>query len=248
MIIPPSERAKLARHREFQSRVLAALEKPKRGRMTFILSNLICPALVALLISFGGLYYASAKQCIADSKQLVRDYGHVRDEVRWRRTKIAENLLLSQTLKDARARLLNVGYDDADFRDRSFVDLLIRMRALSLKIDFSGSRPNPTADSVRSLDDLIQSEPTFVKFQTLVDGGFPESLSPSDQPALQAFGYAMFLKAAFEKIGDFPILTTFDCGPHNVVKIMLGGEPQTVRMSQVTFLEFQKARDLARAE
>ena len=240
MLIPPHDRARLANERAFQERVLAALEKPRRGRVLSLLNSPIFIWIMSLLVVTGGsFYYGSLKQCIAESKQLIRSYRDIRSEINLRQMSIGARLFSAHTLADVRSAASNVGFDNADFRDRRLDQLIIRLKTMPVTIASSSGALNPE----KGFEDLMQSTAGMDRFQLLTFGQFSETFSPTDLRSIQAFGYAMYLDAALKWIADIPVLTTIDCRLANVVKISFGGEPQTVGMKRVSFLEFQEARD-----
>lgn len=241
----PDERARQVRDRAFQDRVLAALEKRRRSRTLTILNSPIFLWIMSLLvITCGSAYYSNFKECIGNSKQLIRSYRDIRSEIISRQMSIGAKLLFAHTVADARAAVLNVGSDNGDFRNQRLDELMIRLETMPIRNAIADSGMNPLTTSLRSYDETIRSTPALAKFAPLTFGQFPVSLSPADLSSLQVFGYAMFRRAVLEAVNDVPILTTIDCGGRNIFKMLLGGEPQTVRMTRVSFLEFQKARDL----
>ena len=195
-----------------------------------------------LIITGGGAYFTNFKACVADSKQLIQTYHDVRSEIAWRRMTVGSRLVFAQTLSAARSAVLNIGSENAEFKDRPLDQLLIQLQSMPIRIVATDGL-TPLDNALNSYDRLMGSTPALNKFQSLTFGQIPEALSPADLPSLQLIGYAMYQKSLFDTIYDIPTLETINCGPRNVVKILLGGNPQTVQITRMTFLQFEKMRD-----
>lgn len=70
------------REREFQVRVLAAVEKPKRNRLLAIINSAFFLWLMsALLLTVGGGYITNHKQCLEDADKIISRRSHLRQEL-----------------------------------------------------------------------------------------------------------------------------------------------------------------------
>jgi hypothetical protein len=64
------------REREFQRRVLSALEKKQNRIWAFLNSGIVLWFLTAMIITVGGSFITNHKQCLADARQIISRYQH----------------------------------------------------------------------------------------------------------------------------------------------------------------------------
>jgi len=88
------------REREFQARVLAAVEKPKRNRFLAIINAPIFLWLIsAIARSFGSMVYQARQQCVQESGALIMSQLRTQSEINERVSYFKQAVLSAKTAK-----------------------------------------------------------------------------------------------------------------------------------------------------
>jgi len=168
--MPENEFLRQKREREFQQRMLAALEKPRQNRVWMILNSaFVLWLLSAILITGGGTYITGHKQCLADADQIINRRARLRQELFGRdlayARRIADPKTFEFTVPDKRGSVLadlsNVGYAEIQ---AEYMNLTSRVRyadipelnvnALRLSwLDFVSPRNDKLFDDFHAADD-----------------------------------------------------------------------------------------------
>jgi hypothetical protein len=107
------------REREFQRRVLAAVERPKRGRLLAIINSSFFIWLMSVLfLTIGGSYVTNHRQCLDDAEKIISRREHLRQELRSRDVDYYRRVAKANTLQEA-----ELWRDWADKRGSIFTDL-----------------------------------------------------------------------------------------------------------------------------
>jgi hypothetical protein len=110
---------------EFQTRVLAAVEKPKKSRLIAIVnSSLFIWFLSAILVTFGGAYLAGAQRCYGEAEDVRHVYFRTLDEIGFRRQFIAKTVDAATSIGQLRTALAKPPYLYIELRDRTLADLV----------------------------------------------------------------------------------------------------------------------------
>jgi hypothetical protein len=87
---------------EFQQRVLAALEKPKRNRFLGVINSAFFLWLMsALFLSIGGSYITNHRQCLDDAEKIIERRKHLSQELLSRNAALAARVSEAKTLQEA---------------------------------------------------------------------------------------------------------------------------------------------------
>lgn len=135
------------REREFQQRVLAAVEKPKENRgWKFVNSGIVIWGLSVALITIGGGYITNHQQCMRDADQLIERRDHLTSEI-WSRNLAFEAAVdAAETMSEA---LLVPNSKGSYFFDLAKISTTELEREL-LKLNFRVKRTNLP---LREIDD-----------------------------------------------------------------------------------------------
>src|SRR5260221_4596086 len=101
-----NDRLREKEEREFKSRILAALEKPKKIRCLVIINSpIVIWLLSAIVITLGGGYYTTYRQCIADARQVSFIYTTYKYEISYIEDAIANAINETSTMAKFREAL-----------------------------------------------------------------------------------------------------------------------------------------------
>src|SRR5262245_43535697 len=108
------------REREFQTKVLAALEKPtERTFWKTINSPFILWALSAILVSTISGFIASSNSCTTEAERLIETHDQIRSELEERYRRIRHIALAASTMDEALSLIDLIPSGSTDFRNRS---------------------------------------------------------------------------------------------------------------------------------
>jgi hypothetical protein len=230
MPLSPIDRLRGKRDREFQARILAALEKPKKRRcLAIINSPIVIWMLTVIFITVGTGYYTTYRQCVADARQILSVNGNYGVEIRHRQDEIVNAIGEAVTVADLRKALEKKTYFISDLKDKSMIELQATYRDAYLRIDRSGIDATP--------ERTLISSPLFARFSVIFSGYLPPTLSDADLPDLKK--YAAVISASNQAILLRELTTVYEvgCTPSNVGLIALGENPVLARAVAVTFSE-----------
>ena len=87
---------------EFQQRVLAAVEKPKRNKLLAVINSpFFLWVMSVLLLSIGGSYVSNYKQCRDDAEKTIERRNHLSQELLVRLTAVSARVTEAKTLQEA---------------------------------------------------------------------------------------------------------------------------------------------------
>lgn len=221
--------------REFQARVLAALEKPKAKRWIVILNSpIIIWLLSVIVLTLGGGYYTTYRQCVADAQSIASAYRTIDYEIRYRQDSIIDVVLQAKTMDDVRRGLTNKFYYSSELKDKSISELMALDRAAYLRID----------RSEMNLPKSAKDTDAFHRFTLVLQQQVPRDLTDADLLDLKK--YAGSVEVEFvDFIFRAAIATAYEprCNPLTVSSIALGGSPILVKARNVGLAERER-RDL----
>jgi hypothetical protein len=100
--MPENEFLRRKREHEFQRRVLAAIEKPKRNRFFVIINSAAFIWLASVfVITIGGGYITNHKQCMDDAEKIIERRSHLSLEMRGREGAYLTRVSDAKTIQDA---------------------------------------------------------------------------------------------------------------------------------------------------
>jgi hypothetical protein len=128
MALTPHEQIRNRREREFQSRMLAAVEKPKQSTTGVVAKVLNSPftlwLLSAILITVGGAFFSTRQQCIADAEKVIESAAKLDSEIARRQRYIFRSIVAAETVAELKDALAKMPTLYADFAGRSLFELL----------------------------------------------------------------------------------------------------------------------------
>lgn len=202
------------REREFQNRVLAALEKPKRNRfLAFINAPAFLWLLSVIVLSIGGTYYTNYKQCMADAESLDRDFRSARLKLLGRQFALIPSMLKAKSFEELRTLLNTKGEDN-----KTLVQLWSDLSGDQVRIDMKALKPN-----LDRIQQPLTSLPDYNKFRSVFVGLVPPNLNDQDLPGFQKM-LGPFLTDTADLMFLMPLFD-YMCTPRNVVTLMNGYRP-----------------------
>lgn len=214
--------------RDFQARVLAALEKPqpKRSRfLAFINSPAFLWSLSVFVLTAGGGIYSTYKQCISDSKQVLNTYMRLRFEISYREDKIATQIQNAKTMDDVRKSVDSRAYFSPDYKDRAITELKMLYRPAYLMVDRSGID--------ESAESAFIDSPLHQRFNAVMYGDIDPKLTDADLPDLKDFAGQIRRLHAIRFFTWLRSLGMVECSAGNVLLLALGANPVTVRVHEI---------------
>lgn len=198
MAILPPERARERRERDFQARVLAALEKPKRNRFFAIINSAAFLWLLsAFVLSLGGAYFTSHQQCIAEADQLSATYEKLVTEIQRRQLFIVYAVQSANDI-DSLKKVLIAGYGRyPDLRIRPLYELIEQRDKLLERIDYStfGEEILKRDRSYKEMTAVLDRQGVDVsKYEGIFQGEDTEDLGPDDLEPLKRFAKVALFK------------------------------------------------------
>ncbi len=146
------------REREFQAKVLDALDKQKNNRfLSIINSAAFLWFLSALFVTAGGSYYTKYQECARQADETIDKFQHLNEELYIRRKAIFQAISDGASMDAIRSSIKDLPSIYVELKPRTIPDLDAEFRKLNARIDHS------------RLDELIArfqvSDPTVTPFQ-----------------------------------------------------------------------------------
>jgi hypothetical protein len=135
--------SKYKRDRDFQSAVLAKLEKPTTTPnkwLTFFNSRIFWGLFSLLFVTAGGSLYAKQRQCVLDAQQFRQRFIHINRELRVRQVRVLEGLDGLSTFGQTERYFAVVKGQYADLADLTLRELRYEHDQISTEIDFAPMR------------------------------------------------------------------------------------------------------------
>ena len=235
MRLSRDSRLREKREREFQTRVLAALETLARPRRVGILNRpFVLWMLSAVILSFGGWAYGAYHQCITEARAISAIYAMYGYEIFYRQDEILQNVNDATTVSGLRKALQKKTYFNSDLKDKPIAELLPIYREAYLRIDRSAL--DSTAERA------MMSSSGFARFNVVFDGHVPSDMKDTELSDLKQFALFFSLAHLTDFVQRVGAVYDYVCTPHTIWRIALGGSPVLVRV-RVGFAEREK-RDL----
>lgn len=133
-----SELLRAKREREFYTRVLGALEKPKRNRVLAIINSAAFLWLLsALLITAGSSYFTKYQECARQADEIIEKFQRLNEELYVRRQTIFQVISDSDSIDAIRSGITELPSIYVDLKPRTIPDLEAEFRKLNGRIDHS---------------------------------------------------------------------------------------------------------------
>ncbi len=135
--MPASDFRRQRREREFQERVLEALEKPKKNRLIAVVnSGFFLWLLTAILVTLGGGYITNHQQCMRDADQIIARKNHLQQEILARQPMQLELVEKAQTLDQLPGGREMQGALLSDLSKVSFLELRQELETLDRRVTY----------------------------------------------------------------------------------------------------------------
>jgi hypothetical protein len=219
------------REREFQERVLSALEKPRENRFFKVINS---PSflwiLTAVLLSLGGAFYSTRQQCIKDSDKITESLHKVSQEIESRLSFAYNGIDENSTFKSVKTALDHAPYRYSEFQSYTIVELYDRFRAMEWRVDSTVRNPDAFGPTHKLSDDSDTDRKLNLVLYALINDTnlFPES-TPNDPQNMQSALVAEATNHARDLLND--LLFDFEpkCGVAEVSRaIVTGHQPYVV--------------------
>jgi hypothetical protein len=175
---PENDTIRRKRDLEFQSRVLAAVEKPKESRLWALLNKPFMLWILSLiLLTVGGSYFTAYRQCEQDAYAQIDQFTKLKHELIARENHIRQIVVDNPTVAAMRDKLLSPNYYFyPEYKDYPVEAIREAYNESAQKImdhgHFDRRPPLPASDQ---------------KFVRVMDGEIPASVTDADIPALRKF-------------------------------------------------------------
>lgn len=223
---PENDTIRRKRDIEFQSRVLAALDKPKEGRLWALLNRpftLWCLSLI--LLSVGGSYFTTYTQCERDADTQIERFSKIEHEAVERTKHVHEIIISSPTILAIREKLSQPYNFYPEFKDYTVRAVRVTYTELAFQINGYES-------------DFLWSDFTNSDIQQfgddVLDGVIPESATDADIPALRRVAdITVALRKSHPPVTFFATSRAFylyspTCGPKVLFERAILGNPVNI--------------------
>jgi hypothetical protein len=216
--------------REFQQRLLAAVEKPPtRGIFRVINSAAFLWLCTILFVTIGGATYSTYQQCIREARQAVGTNDKLLAEIRGREAHFSEIVLQSKTLKIVRAQFEKDYYHYVYLEYKGQSTREIREQYYRFLKD--NGLPMQDRYVTKSIDEPLASQASLIA-DGILDYGIKDSdldILKSYAQKLHGLGEIHLSLRAFLNQQGFDKLEP-NCGPRTLYTLaLLDGIPPIVR-------------------
>jgi len=222
MRLPPHERLRLKREREFQSRMLASLQTNRRSAVTVVVNSPLFLWLLSIVfVTIGTIYFNVQQQCLRDGRQISDTYKRLSTEVRTRKWAIYRIVLEARSMQEVRTKLRDLPWSYSELRPRSLWELDTEMHKIlysnvagPVREEFSVARPG-------DIYGAASLEPIW-------DGQVDPTLTDKDLKQLKEFVRAHSIQWMKEvTLGQMGFLEPW-CTPARIVGLAIGTENTTI--------------------
>src|SRR5262245_57181307 len=230
---------------EFQQRVLAAVEKPKRNRLLAVINSpFFLWVMSVLLLSIGGSYITNHKQCRDDAEKAIERRNRLSQESLVRLNAVAVRVTGAENLQEATHELSTLILPQPVAPDRdtpssifkdlsqiSYAEMQKEFEALTGRITYA-ALPDPSLAKYRQKSTkTLRGEKMFQEPQALSEDDKKRS-SPDESQLLKLLQRNMSLFAAERGIENaldaFAYYFRPDCSVINVAALTFGYRPPII--------------------
>ena len=210
------------REREFQQRVLAAVEKPKSSKLVAVLNSaFFLWVLTACVVTAGGTYVGAYQQCRKDADSEIDRSTKLERELYQRELNIRNIILAKAHVADMRQALAQPNSYYPEFS--GFPTQIIRENYASFL--------NRVTDLKLGPDAQVPVPAMFLKLMVINQGVIPDNITDKDIPELREYAQKMLAAASVIPLPGFG-LSRFEpsCGFWTLVnRFFSGNEVDVVR-------------------
>ncbi len=230
-MLPKHEEIRNRRDREFQARMLAAVEKPKPSAIWRILdSRLLSALLLGFLGAIIGGYYTNYQQCVTDASQLIEKRERLGREMLVRREAVQTRISHVSTAAELREALATPRpFSYAEYSTWSHFELLREFNKIDGRTDWLGTELNKRLALRRELD----------LWEQIQDGQMGDIFSGQLNPYIDD-GFVSQVKLFVKREADYSrgrsaLDTMIDyaptCGLRTLLSRMAGNHPKIISAS-----------------
>jgi hypothetical protein len=194
---------------------------PQRGRFIRIINAPAFWGLVTVLLGAIGFYYHTYTQCVADARDVWSSYISLEMELFQRQNAIAGHILEAKSVSELRKSIDEHKYFDAQYKDKSTVDLHTLYVLRSERIDESGIN--------KSAENEFANSKFYQRFSPALYGPIGPSIKDADLKDLQEFAAQFIVLQLVRFLTALRSETVIACIPANVYLTMLGEKPVTIQ-------------------
>lgn len=210
------------RQREFEQRVMAAVEKPKESRLWALLNKPFTLWILSLfLISVFGSYISAYQQCRKDAEDEIERATKISRELFQRETTIQKIILTKSNVNEMTQELAKPDSYYPEFSGLQIEALLETYASFLNRVLDLKSTP------------VTKEEERFLQFYSVSMGYIPANLTDKDIPALREYASKMLAKTWPIPLPGFGV-SPFEaaCGPTNLYdRLLKGNSARIVRDS-----------------
>lgn len=221
MVASPDDDQRDRRDSDFQARVLAVLERPKKSRVLAVINSaFFLWIMTALFLTIGGSYYTAYHKCLQDAENISGQYPALSKELLERRAFIKEAISSAETVAQLREKFKSIPYLSFDLKERSTHALTVSISRLRRRIDI--------LDPTDSLAQVAKQEGPFTSDEMLndaSDGEIPYGASDDQLPKIKSSTLKRIAhdEERLRQAGRMAYAET--CSPHKVVRSIV--DPNT---------------------
>jgi hypothetical protein len=138
MALSKQDEIRNRREREFQTRLLAAAEKPAAPDRSSVWKALNSPIVIwllsAALITTVGSYITTQQQCLREADRLIEQYDKLLTEMKLRTDHVALSVTSAKTPNDLQSQLANVPTGYSDLKAKSIIDLSSELQRIIRRV------------------------------------------------------------------------------------------------------------------
>jgi hypothetical protein len=215
------------REREFQQKVLAALDKPAANKLwTIVNSRLFSVIVLGVLGAAIGAYFTQSQQCLRDSDQLSERWYRLTREVYTRHEALFHVVRSAKSVSEVRAQLNQLQSVYADLRDRSLFDLTRERRLINDRIDFAA-----TTDMIwksKERPEVYFSAGALMRYGSILLGVLERDIADQEIDKLREYVAKRFQTVFFEFSVERNIKLSPRCSFITVTQSLFGGRPRII--------------------
>jgi len=258
--MPESERLRQKKEREFQKRVLAALEgaKPKKGRIGGIINSAFFLWLLsAVVITAGGAFFTKRQECLGEAHRVQDIWSKLARELYTRESYVLKTIQRASTIEEVKERVPKCSWLYNEYKERSTGE--ISNSLYDLLRDHSGPPMEPSLDDGK---DRLAKEAFFKRFgetapvtgededyEKLFECVYPVELEDVSLKKLKAYAkYRELTSEQYDLISGGALDTVkfvSSCSATDLFRQFIDGSLATIEIVRPTLDDESKRRSLA---
>lgn len=243
MPLPQSEQERLEQEREFQARLLAALEKPPINRFFRVINSpSFLWAMTAIFIVLGSAYLNAYQSCVADANAVIDTYLKIEKELSERENYVRSAVNRAKNVVDIANSLHDCRSFYKEFKEHSSRELRYNFHQLQARVVISvGEAANRRA--LRTLEEatpMVLGDTEKSKYRPLSDCEMPLNFEEADLVGAKGYVNSDPFRHIWNHLGTF----LPDCSMSNVLfERLFGHREKVVRYEPIWILSTKAKSD-----